>query len=83
MDTHDNVSQPEPSSPLPEREILNSIRIDARVNVPREIDLVSIDTVHQLSEIHSDESKWETVMWGFIGAILGVVINWVTAEPNP
>jgi hypothetical protein len=57
-------------------------KISAPVHIPDDlsIQLVPVDLVDKLEEYRSDQIKWETVFWAFIGAILGIIINWVTSS---
>jgi hypothetical protein len=48
---------------------------DLRVN------LIRGELVSELEKCRSDELKFSSIMWTFIGATLGVLINWVTASP--
>lgn len=42
--------------------------------------LVKADTLSVVEDYRSDENKWYSTAWGFIGAILGMVVNWVTSS---
>jgi hypothetical protein len=63
------------------------IRLDisAPINIPdleeMTVLLVQADIVHRLEEYRSDQQHWEAIMWTLVGAILGVLVNWITNEP--
>jgi hypothetical protein len=69
----------------PEKELFDSIEISAPVYIPPRdslaIGLVPADMVHQLEEYRSDEMRWGAIMWTFIGAVLGIIVNWATSDP--
>jgi hypothetical protein len=65
--------------------IQDAIReINAPVEVPTpeqmKVKLVPSHLLIWLEETRSDENRWSSVGWAFIGAILGIVINWITAD---
>lgn len=66
-------------------ELKKLIDVSAPVFIPDEdnlaVNLVQADIVYRLEEYRSDEQKWESIMWTFIGATLGIVVNWVTSDP--
>lgn len=70
--------------PIPEKELLDAVGNTAPIYIPsREnlaIGLVPVDLVYRLEEHRSDEIKWQNILWVFIGSVLGMIINWVTAE---
>lgn len=70
--------------PVPDRELIDAVESTAPIYIPsREslaIGLVPIDLVYRLEEYRSDEKKWESILWAFIGAILGIATSWLTAE---
>jgi|APSaa5957512622_1039677.scaffolds.fasta_scaffold05372_5 hypothetical protein len=45
------------------------------------IKLVKGETVYELERCRSDEIIFSSIMWTFVGAVLGVIINWVTSFP--
>ena len=59
--------------------------ITAPVEIPtREqmtVKLVPMHLMTRLEEARSDEQFWGAVFWAVVGAILGVVCNWVTSDP--
>ncbi len=70
----------------PEQAILDSVNLlGAPIFIPNRdslaIGLVPSDIVYRLEEYRSDQMKWETILWIFVGAILGIVVNWITSEP--
>jgi len=70
--------------PIPERELIEAVENTVPIYIPaREnlaIGLVPIDLVYRLEEYRSDEMKWDSIFWMLSGSILGILINWVTAE---
>lgn len=42
--------------------------------------LVKADLLNIMEEYRSDENKWYSVAWAFIGATLGVIVNWITSQ---
>jgi hypothetical protein len=44
------------------------------------IPLVRADRLHIIEEYRDEQNTWFSITWAFIGAGLGVIINWVTAE---
>ena len=44
------------------------------------IPLVRADRLHIIEEYRDEQNKWFSVTWAFIGASIGVVVNWVTAD---
>ncbi|MCB9112302.1 MAG: hypothetical protein H6634_13745 [Anaerolineales bacterium] len=79
-----DIGSRERKLPIPEKELLDAVGNTAPIYIPaREnlaIGLVPIDLVYRLEEHRSDEIKWQNILWVFIGSVLGMVINWVTAE---
>lgn len=73
------------SSYFLEDETTDTPKIYAPVNLPDRsslvIDLVKADLVYQLEEYRSDESKMAGAFWAFVGAIISLIINWVTSSP--
>ena len=69
----------------PEKEVFDAVDLSAPVYIPTKeslaIGLVPADTVYRLEEYRADQMRWEGIMWAFIGAVLGVIVNWVTSEP--
>ena len=63
-----------------------SIQFHAPVILPNQdnlaVLLVRADLIYQLEENRSDQRRWESVMYAFIGAILGIIVNWVTSETS-
>ena len=61
------------------------LSISAPINIPdleeMTVLLVQADVVYRLEEYRSDQQHWESIMWTLVGAILGVLVNWVTSEP--
>jgi hypothetical protein len=61
------------------------LNISAPINIPdieeMTVLLVQADVVSRLEEYRSDQQHWESIMWTLIGAVLGVLVNWVTSEP--
>jgi hypothetical protein len=50
---------------------------------PREklaLNMVPADLIYRYDEYRSDESKMSSVFFTFLGAFLGVIINWVTSS---
>lgn len=43
--------------------------------------LVRADLLNTMEDYRSDENKWYSTAWAFIGAILGVIVNWLTEQP--
>jgi hypothetical protein len=72
---------------MPLAEAGGGVRLDisAPINIPdleeMTILLVQADIVYRLEEYRSDQQYWEAVMCTLMGAILGIIINWVTNEP--
>lgn len=64
---------------------VNEVRFSAPILIPSQdqlaVDLVPANLVYQLEEYRSDQMRWEAVMWAFIGAILGIIVNWITNDP--
>jgi hypothetical protein len=44
------------------------------------VHLVKADLLNIMEDYRSDENKWYSTAWAFIGAILGVIVNWLTAQ---
>lgn len=70
----------------PDQAILDSVDLlAAPIYIPNRdslaIGLVPSDIVYRLEEYRSDQMKWETILWIFVGAVLGIVINWITSDP--
>lgn len=61
------------------------LNISAPINIPdleeMTVLLVQADVVYRLEEYRSDQQHWEAIMWTLVGAILGVLVNWITNEP--
>jgi hypothetical protein len=59
-------------------------KLSARVLFPTQdeldVRLVKLDAITSLEQHRTDESRWYSVFWAFVGATLGVVVNWATAE---
>lgn len=66
---------------FPESQLVGFAPVRAPEPESLAIGLVPSDIVYRLEEYRSDQMRWEAVMWAFIGAILGIIINWVTTEP--
>jgi len=68
-----------------DQNIANQINITAPIYIPTidslAINLVPADLVYRLEEYRSDASRWEATFWTLIGAIIGVIVNWVTNDP--
>lgn len=45
------------------------------------VNMVPSDMIYQYDEYRSDESKMAAFFYAFLGAFLGVIINWATADP--
>jgi len=45
------------------------------------VKLVPLHLVNRLEEARSDERFWGAVFWTVLGAILGIICNWVTSDP--
>lgn len=43
--------------------------------------MVRADRLHIIEEYRDEQNKWFSIAWAFIGAALGVGINWITATP--
>ncbi|MCC6683546.1 MAG: E3 ubiquitin protein ligase [Bacteroidia bacterium] len=63
----------------------DAVTFSAPILIPKPddlaINLVPSDTIYRLEEYRSDQIRWEAVLWVFIGAILGTIVNWVTSDP--
>jgi hypothetical protein len=55
------------------------IRIPSRESLA--IGLVPSDLIYRLEEYRADQRRWEAIAWSLGGAVLGIVINWVTNDP--
>lgn len=66
-------------------EVFAAVNFSAPIMIPKPmslaVNLVPSDIVYQLEEYRSDQMRWEAVMWAFLGAIFGIIANWVTADP--
>jgi len=66
-------------------ETADTPRIYAQVNLPSasslSVDLVRSDLVYQLEEYRTDQGRVAACFWLFVGAIINIVINWVTSSP--
>jgi uncharacterized ubiquitin-like protein YukD len=60
------------------------VELTAPVELPTadqmKVKLVPSHLLSQLEETRSDENYWSSVGWAFLGAVLGVIVNWATAE---
>jgi hypothetical protein len=42
--------------------------------------LVKADLLAVIEDYRSDQNRWFATAWAFIGAVLGVIVNWITAS---
>lgn len=58
--------------------------ITAPVEIPApnqmKVKLVPSHLLKHMEETRADENQWYSVAWAFVGAILGVIVNWVTSN---
>lgn len=70
---------------MTDQNLSSQIEITAPIYIPARdklaIGLVPSDYVYRLEEYRSDERRWEAVMWALIGAVLGIIVNWVNTDP--
>jgi 4-amino-4-deoxy-L-arabinose transferase-like glycosyltransferase len=70
---------------MTDKNLSSQIEITAPIYIPARdklaIGLVPSDYVYRLEEYRSDERRWESVMWALIGAVLGIIVNWVNTDP--
>lgn len=70
---------------MTDQNLANQIEITAPIHIPARnnlaIDLVPSNLVYRLEEYRSDERRSEAVMWALIGAVLGIIVNWVNTDP--
>ncbi|MCZ7567011.1 MAG: EsaB/YukD family protein [Ardenticatenaceae bacterium] len=74
-----------PGYASPEQQIFDAVELSAPVLIPTRdslaIGLVPSDIVYRLEEYRADEMRWQAVAWTFTGAVLGIIVNWVTSNP--
>lgn len=67
-----------------ELSVQDKIRLNAPVEVPTpdqmRVKLVPSHLLAWLEETRAEENKWSSIAWAFLGACLGITINWITAE---
>jgi hypothetical protein len=60
------------------------VQVTAPVELPTpdqmKVKLVPSHLLSQLEETRADESYWSSVGWAFLGAALGVIVNWITSN---
>ena len=68
----------------PQKQVVEAVYLSAPVFVPSSeslaIGLVPASIVDRWEEYRSDQMRWEVAAWAFIGATLGIIINWVTTN---
>ncbi len=67
------------SAPVTQRALTAPVRIPSPDSLT--IGLVPSDLVYRLEEYRSDQRRWEALAWIFLGAALGIIVNWVTEDP--
>ena len=63
----------------PPRRIVTVVEIPDQKSLT--VKLVPVTLINDLVQTRDDENRWEAIMWAFIGAVLGIVVNWLTATP--
>ena len=60
--------------------IPNAIPIVIHDREKEPIPMVRADRLHIIEEYRDEQNKWLSIAWAFIGAALGVIVNWATSE---
>lgn len=65
-----------------QQELMSNVYAPIEMPTPEQmkVKLVPSHLLNRMEETRSDETHWHSVAWAFVGAILGVIVNWATSS---